>query len=127
MYASPARNLCTLGSALGALLLIAGPGTGEEPGKLVEETCDEIAIVYTKADCGPDVVFLRNSRIMYRRSHTESMLLVVEGDTFTLMWTDWGCDRAVSTKKLGVYEIEPLEVTNSGPWWVAPVRQLKQP
>jgi hypothetical protein len=114
---------------MGALLMIAGQGEADEPLRLVEESCDEIAIVLvpSKPNFGPEVVFVRNSRILDRRFLSDSMVMNVQGDTFSLVWTDWQCMRSISTKKLTVYEIEPLEVASSGPWWVAPFRQLKQP
>jgi hypothetical protein len=120
---------CYFGFTLGALLMITGQGKADEPLRLVEESCDEIAIVHvpSKPSFGPEVVFVRNSRILDRRFYSESMVMTVEGDTFTLVWTDWQCVRSISAKKLSIYEIEPLEVANSGPWWVAPFRQLKQP
>lgn len=128
MHTSTMRNIW-LGFSTCALLLSASSSEAEEPPQLVEDTCDEIAIVYvsSRPDCGAEVVFIRNARVLHRRSLADSMFVTAAGDTFILMWTDWGCERAVSTKRFGIYEIEPLAAANSGPWWVAPVLQLKQP
>lgn len=96
---------------------------------LVEESVCEVAIVY-RVDhdyaSWPTVVFIKGGRQLATRAHSDSMLVVVEGDEFVLIWQDWECQRAVRTKRLGVYELEPLSHEGQE-WWVAPVLDLKAP
>lgn len=95
-----------------------------EPGDtppLVEESVDEIALVYSTEWEFPTVVFIKQGKVLTTRAHQDEMLLLVVGDKFALRFQDyWVAERIVWTKRIGVYELTPETNPETGlEWWAA--------